>query len=260
MLLALTLPLWTEGTVPDCRPGQELSFVEVSLPERRTADALMIVAPGGSYEKLCAWEGAAAKWFADKGLATAVLHYRVPRPEGLPKHQSAWEDAQRAVRLVRSHAAEWKVNPENIGFIGFSAGGNLAIRTAVSSQTSAYVRIDALDDLPCHVNWAVVCYPAYVLSDCKDYDGTNRQKGNPLDLALDPTFAFDAKTPPMFLLHGDVDDYSPMGSVLIYRELHKRKIPAQLFVYSKAVHGLGHDVNIGKWELRIVDWMESMGF
>lgn len=257
MLLALTLPLWTEGTVPDCQPGQEPPFVEVTLPERRSTDALLIVAPGGSYEKWGAWEAASAKWFAAHGMATAVLHYRVPRPKCLPKHQCAWEDAQRAVRLVRSHAAEWKVNPESIGFIGFSAGGNLAIRTAVSSQTPAYARIDALDDVPCHVNWAVVCYPAYVLSDCKDYDGTNRQKGNPLDLKLDPSFAFDAKTPPICFLHGDDDSHSPMGSVRIYHKLRTMGIPAELHVYAKRRHA---DLPKDSWKPTVWTWLCQMKF
>ena len=257
MLLALTLPLWTEGTVPDFQPGQEPPFVEVSLPEKRTTDALMIVAPGGSYVKWCAWECAAAKWFQDKGLATAVLHYRVPRPKGLPKHQSAWEDAQRAVRLVRSHAAEWKVNPENIGIIGFSAGGNLAIRTAVSSQTAAYAHIDALDGVPCHVNWAVVCYPAYVLSDCKDFDGTNLQKGDPLDLELDPSFAFDAKTPPICFLHGDADSHSPMGSVRIYHKLRTMNIPAELHVFAGRRHA---DLPREMWKPLVWGWLRKMDF
>ena len=243
--------------MPNCQTGQAIPFVEVSLPEKRLTDAIMIVAPGGSYEKWCAWEGAAAKWFTGKGMATAVLHYRVPRPNGLPKYQSAWEDAQRAVRLVRAHAAEWKVNPENIGIMGFSAGANLAVRTAASSRTCAYARVDALDDISCHVNWGVVCYPAYVLSDCKDFDGTNRQKGNPLDLELDPTFAFDEKTPPLCLFHGDADGHSPMGSVRIYHKLRMMGIPAELHVYAKRAHA---DLPKDSWMPMVWAWLRQMKF
>ena len=256
IVAALTVPLWPEGFEPDRQPHQDQPFVEVTLPERRSTDALLIVAPGGSYEKWVSWEAASAKWFAERGLATAVLHYRVPRPKNLPKHQSAWQDAQRAVRLARSHAAEWKVDPERIGFLGFSAGGNLAIRTAVSSQTPAYPHVDALDDVPCHVNWAVVCYPAYALSDCKDFDGTNRQGGNPLDLALDPTFAFDAKTPPMCFLHGDADGHSPMGSVRVYHRLRTMGIPAELHVFSGRKHA---DLPKDRWET-VWAWLEGISF
>ncbi len=75
-----------------------------------------------------------------------------------------------------------------------------------------------------------------------------------------PEFRFDAKTPPMFMLHGDRDYYSPMASVLLYTELHRRKIPAQLFVFANVNHGLGDTVNAKGWQGRIVDWMESIGF
>ena len=75
-----------------------------------------------------------------------------------------------------------------------------------------------------------------------------------------PEFKFDAKTPPMFMLHGDKDYYSPMASVQIYTELHRRKIPAQLFVYANVSHGLGNTANARGWQDRIVDWIESIGF
>jgi dipeptidyl aminopeptidase/acylaminoacyl peptidase len=75
-----------------------------------------------------------------------------------------------------------------------------------------------------------------------------------------PEFAFDAKTPPMFLVHGDKDPYSPMASVRLYEELHRRKIPAQLFVYANAAHGLGQAVNVCGWQKRLVIWLDSIGF
>lgn len=258
----LTLPLWPEGQVPDCQPHQNGPFVEVMLPERRQTDALILIAPGGSYEKWGTREAASSKWFLDRGMATAVLHYRVPRPKGLPKHQSAWQDAQRAVRIVRSHAKEWAINPERIGFLGFSAGGNLAIRVAVSSETPAYRAIDALDESSCNVNWAVACYPAYLLSDCKDYDGHNAQQGNPLDLELDPTLAFDAKTPPMCLLHGDKDGYSPMGSVRVYHRLRSIGVPAELHVFANRTHAFGgskrKDVPAAHWKDRVWEWLREL--
>ena len=88
-------------------------------------------------------------------------------------------------------------------------------------------------------------YPAYVTDD---------------GMVIRPEFKFDSKTPPMFLLHGDEDEYTSMASVLLYAELHKRKIPAQLFVYANVSHGLGDTPNAKGWQNRIVDWMEGMGF
>ena len=78
--------------------------------------------------------------------------------------------------------------------------------------------------------------------------------------ALLPEFKFDAKTPPMLLLHGDDDYYSSMGSVKLYEELHRRKMPAQLVVYSNASHGLNHNANVRGWESRILDWLLSRNF
>ena len=116
--------------------------------------------------------------------------------------------------------------------------------------------IDELDDISPHLNFSVPVYPAYVLAD--GATGPNKNGGD--GAALQPEFKFDAKTPPMFLVHGDKDYYSPMGSVRIYEELHRRKIPAQLFIYANASHGLGHAVNVHGWQQRIVDWMKSVGF
>ena len=251
------LPLWPEGRIPGFSAEQSVPSLSVVLPENRTSAAILIIAPGGSYMKWCEWEGKCAEYFNSRGMATALLRYRTPRPSGHPKHLSAWQDAQRAVRLCRTHAAEWGVDAENIGFMGFSAGGNLTLLAATSSQTPAYARIDATDDLPCHVNWAVVCYPAYVLSDCRGYDGNNRQKGNPLDLEMDPIFKFDTKTPPMCFLHGDADAHSPMGSVRAYHRLRTMGIPAELHVFAKRVHA---DLPRGKWRDMVWDWLEKMEF
>jgi len=251
------LSLWPEGCTPDFQAEQTVPELRVTLPAKRVSDGLLMIAPGGSYLKWCEWESKCADWFNQQGLATAVLRYRTPRPEGLPKHQSAWQDAQRAVRLVRAQAAEWGVDPEKIVVMGFSAGGNLTIRTAVSSQTPVYAKVDDVDDLPCHVNGAVACYPAYVLSDCKDFDGGNLKKGNPLDLTLDPTFAFDAKTPPMCFLHGDADAHSPMGSVRVYHKLRTMGVPAELHVFATRKHA---DLPRDAWKPLVWNWLRQMKF
>ena len=253
MAAVLSVPLWPEGWIPGFNAGQTMPSLEVSLPEGRTNDTLLVIAPGGSYMKWCEWEGRCAAYFNRRGMATALLKYRTPRPKNAPKHMSAWQDAQRAVRVCRANAKEWKVNPERIFFIGFSAGGNLTVLAATSSQTPAYSRVDALDDLPCHVNGAIACYPAYILSDCKGYDGSNRAKGNALDLEIDPIFKFDAKTPPMCFLHGDADSHSPMGSVRIYHKLRTMGIPAELHVFSGRKHA---DLPRGTWHELVSTWIE----
>lgn len=190
----------------------------------------MFIFPGGAYMGLAidheGWK--IADFFVSKGMAAAVLKYRVPWRKRLPKHMAAWQDAQRAVRVIRSNAEKWRVDSEKIGAMGFSAGGHLTLMTATTSQTPAYPPVDELDKLPCHVNFAVPVYPAYVLDD--GVNGGNKGKDNDAKLVED--FAFDAKTPPMCLIHGDKDPYSAMGSVAVYHKLRTMDIPAELHIFA----------------------------
>ncbi|MCI7782920.1 MAG: alpha/beta hydrolase, partial [Parabacteroides sp.] len=120
--------------------------------------ACMILISGGSYENCCdvnlikLWHETLTK----QGIQCVNFVYRTPRPVGLPIYQTAWEDAQRAVRLVRSQAKKRGFDPEKIGTISMSAGSHLALLLATSSQTPAYERVDAMDTIPCHINWAIV--------------------------------------------------------------------------------------------------------
>ena len=231
--------------------------VVVFRPENPTRDTLVVVMPGGGYQSqhlghVCRESLPILK----SGRWVAVLHYRIPRREGRAIYAAPREDAARAIRLLRANAAQFGWSSEKIGAVGFSAGAHLAAVSATSSQDALYDRVDAADDLSAHLNFAVPVYPAYVVAD--GATGPNAHGGD--GAALQPEFKFDAKTPPMFLVHGDKDYYSPMGSVLLYTELHKRKIPAQLFVYANASHGLGNAVNVRGWQERIVDWIASIGF
>ena len=237
---------------------------DVSCPElvilRPTGtprDTLVVVMPGGGYQTqhtghICR----DSKPILDSGRWVAVLHYRIPRRAGRNIYAAPREDAARAVRILRANAAKYGWSPEKIGAIGFSAGAHLAAISATSSQDVLYDRVDAADDLSAHLNFSIPVYPAYMLDDGKDSPNARRGDG----AAILPEFKFDAKTPPMFMLHGDRDNYSPMASVQLYTELHKRKIPAQLFVYANVAHGLGDKANVKGWQQRVVDWIVSIGF
>ena len=237
---------------------------DVSCPElvilRPTGtprDTLVVVMPGGGYQTqhtghICR----DSKPILDSGRWVAVLHYRIPRRAGRAIYAAPREDAARAVRILRANAAKYGWSPEKIGAIGFSAGAHLAAISATSSQDVLYDRVDAADDLSAHLNFSIPVYPAYVLDDGTDSPNARRGDG----AAILPEFKFDAKTPPMFMLHGDKDNYSPMASVQLYTELHKRKIPAQLFVYANVAHGLGDKANVKGWQQRVVDWIVSIGF
>ena len=226
-------------------------------PFGKPRDTMVIVMPGGGYSSQHMGHFCRdSRPILESGRWVALLHYRIPRREGRNIYDAPREDAARAIRILRANAARLGISPEKIGAVGFSAGAHLAAISAVSSQDVLYDRVDAVDDLSAHLNFSIPVYPAYVADDGKT--GPNEHGGD--GAAILPEFKFDAKTPPMFMLHGDRDYYSPMASVLLYTELHRRKIPAQLFVYANVSHGLGDTVNAKGWQNRIVDWLESMGF
>ncbi len=226
-------------------------------PSGKPRDTVVIVMPGGGYDsQYMGHFSRDSKPILDSGRWVALLHYRIPRRAGRNIYDAPREDAARAIRILRANAKRLGLSPEKIGAIGFSAGAHLAAISAVSSQDALYEKIDALDDISAHLNFSIPVYPAYVADDGRTGPNTHGGDG----AAILPEFKFDAKTPPMFLVHGDRDYYSPMASVLIYTELHKRKIPAQLFVYANASHGLGEAQNVKGWQDRIVDWIGSIGF
>ncbi|MDY4528200.1 MAG: alpha/beta hydrolase [Parabacteroides sp.] len=200
--------------------------------------ACMILISGGSYEVCCDVD-LIKRWreeLTKQGIQCVNFVYRTPRPVGLPIYQTAWEDAQRAVRLVRSQAKKRGFDPEKIGTISMSAGSHLALLMATSSQTAAYEAIDALDTIPCHINWAIVNAPAYLTTDAETGTPATHD-GYGVDVKLSDVFKFDAKTCPMSLHHGGKDIYTPNGSTLIYRELRRRHIPAELHLYPNEGHG-----------------------
>ena len=214
----------------------------------------MILISGGSYMNCCD-VGLIDMWHKELtklGVQCVNFVYRTPRPVGLPIYQSAWEDGQRAVRLVRREAAKRGFDPEKIGVISMSAGSHLALLLATSSQTPAYAPIDQVDDTPCHINWAIVNAPAYVTTDGETGTPAFRE-GYGTDVTISDVFKFDAKTCPMSLHHGEVDPYTPTGSTLVYRKLRKMGVPAELHLYPDKGHGaFGFE--------RGVEFMTQMGF
>ena len=226
-----------QGFCPDKHREAYIEWMPAPEKGVRT-DACMVLISGGGYFRCCD-VGLVDEWnrrFTQEGIQCVKFVYRTPRPQGLPIYQTAWEDAQRAVRLIRSQARKRGINPEKIGVVSQSAGSHLALLLATSSQTPAYEPIDALDTISCHINWAIVNSPAYVTTDAEEGTPATRQ-GYGVDVKLSSIYKFDARTCPMSLHHGGADEYSPNGSTLIYRELRKRGIPAELHLYPGRPHG-----------------------
>lgn len=214
----------------------------------------MILISGGSYQNCCD-VGLIKQWrekLTALGFQCVNFVYRTPRPIGLPIYQTAWADGQRAVRMVRQQARERGFDPEKIGVISMSAGSHLALLLATSSQTPAYKHSDNTDTIPCHINWAIVNAPAYGTTDAEGGTPATRQ-GYGTDVHLSQVFKFDKRTCPMSLHHGGKDIYAPQTSTLVYRELRKRRIPAELHLYADRGHG-AHGFERG------VEFMRQMGY
>ncbi len=266
--------IWPKGKMPDAQPGQiaamtdesnaggfkadkhRIAYIEwfdAPSPEKRNG-ACMILISGGAYNNCCDVKPV-HDWnerLTAEGIQCVNFVYRTPRPVGIPIYQTAWEDGQRAVRMVRSEAAQRGFDPEKIGVISMSAGSHLALLLATSSQTPAYEPIDALDNVPCHINWAVVCAPAYVTTDGETGTPAMRE-GYGTDVKISDVFKFDEKTCPMSLHHGGLDPYSPNGSTLVYRQLRKMHVPAELHLYPNKRHGI-FGVERG------IEFIRQMGF
>lgn len=190
-----------------------------------------VICPGGGYWNLY-WqlEGEeVAAWLNSLGITGIILKYRVPRRPDEPKGEPArrpLQDAQRAVSLVRGRAEPWGIDPQRIGMVGFSAGGHLALATAIGFQQRTYERVDDSDKVSCRPDFAVLCYSGYLKAKDKD--------------ELAPGLRIPAGTPPVFLAHGGDDIISdPRHSVVTYLALKKAGVPAELHVYAKAAHDFG---------------------
>ena len=246
-----------EAGLPDFKPEKHstayLEWFDAPAEEVKNGTCMILIS-GGSYMNCCD-VGLIKEWrerLTREGVQCVNFVYRTPRPDGLPIYQSAWEDGQRAVRMVRSEAKKRGFDPEKIGVISMSAGSHLALLLGTSSQTAAYAPVDALDTVPCHINWAIVNAPAYVTTDAEEGTPATRQ-GYGIDVRLTKVLKFDAKTCPMSLHHGGNDVYSPNGSTLVYRQLRRMKVPAELHLYP----GKGH----GAYGLeRGIEFMRQMGF
>ena len=226
-------------------------------PQDRNTGAALIICPGGGYWNLY-WqlEGEeVAKWANSLGMTGIILKYRVPRRPDEPKGEPArrpLQDAQRAVRIVRSRAKEWGLDPQKIGIGGFSAGGHLAIATATSFDRQTYEPIDELDKLSCRPDFCIPVYSGYLKHKEKD--------------ALAPGLSVPKETPPVFLVHGGDDIISsPEHSVMMYLALKRAGVPAELHIYATAAHDFGvrksgRDHPYDDWTASCAHWLRHQGF
>ena len=227
-------------------------------PRDRNTGTAMLICPGGGYWDLY-WElegEEVAAWLNSRGMTGIILKYRCPRRPGDVKGEPPLGpqlDAQRAVSLVRSRAAEWGIDPKRIGMVGFSAGGHLAFATATHFEKRLYEPIDAVDQVSCRPDFAVMCYSGYLKARDKD--------------ELRPGLRIPADTPPILLAHASDDSEKvggsiPENSAVMYLALKRAGIPVELHIYATGNHDFGVRQN-GKlpssWTHLCVNWLRSLG-
>jgi acetyl esterase/lipase len=215
--------------------------------------AAVLICPGGGYNIL-AWdlEGEeVAAWLNSIGVTGIVLKYRVPRRPGQPKDQppiGPLQDAQRALSLVRSKAAGLGIDAGRLGILGFSAGGHLAASAAANFDRRAYAPVDAVDEVNCRPDFAVLVYPAYLIAKDKDEPA--------------PDIRIRKECPPMFLVHAGDDRLKADNSVLTYLALKRAGVPAELHVYASGGHGFGlrpSEQPCSTWPQRCAEWLRIRG-
>lgn len=222
--------------------------------DKDTGTAILICPGGGYWDLYWQLEGEeVATWLNSIGVTGIILKYRVPRRPDEIKGEPArrpLQDAQRAVSLVRSKAGEWGIHPQQIGMVGFSAGGHLAIATATSFEQRTYEPIDDVDKISCRPDFAIGVYSGYLKAKDKD--------------EISPGLHIPAGTPPIFLAHGGADVISPPEhSVLMYLALRKAGVPAELHIYATAAHDFGvrpSDHPCSTWTAACANWLRHQGF
>lgn len=244
------------GETPEDTPA-----LQAFLPKEGTATgASFIVCPGGGYGGRANHEGPpVAQWFASQGTTGFVLRYRVgPRY----RHPIELGDAQRAVRFVRAHAAEWKLDPKRIGILGFSAGGHLASTAATHFDDGDPKAADQMDKVSCHPDLQILIYPVITMGPGGHGGSKNNLLGPkpPQELIdlLSNEKQVTAKTPPAFLVHSTKDTGVPPSNSDKYAEALKAAgVPYEYVREDMGGHGFGMK---DAWTKPCEKWLKASKF
>lgn len=220
-------------------------------PAGKKAGAAVVVFPGGAYRVLAIdLEGTeVCDWLNSIGVTCVLLKYRVPDSGPYGKSPLALEDAQRALGMVREHAAEWHIDPQRIGVLGFSAGAHLAAALSTNFDRRLYDPIDAADELSCRPDFAVIIYPGYLAISEQNF-------------APNPEIHVTEKTPASFILQAEDDPVHVENSTLYFLELKNAKVPAEMHLYAQGGHGYGlrpTELPITRWPGLVETWMRTIG-
>ena len=232
----------------------------VFAPTGKNTGAAVLVIPGGGFEILAIdYEGTeVCDWLVAEGVTCVVEKYRVPsepyewktnsRPHNLQIPTRSLEDTQRAMRLIRSHAAEWRIDPHKIGVLGFSAGGYLVAQISTNYDKRLYRAVDAADSLSARPDFAIAVYPGHLATERR---------------TLNPNVPVTAQTPPTFIVQAEDDHVDGVEQALVYfAALKDADVPAELHIYAGGGHAFGlrqTDIPITHWPHLVDVWLATIG-
>jgi acetyl esterase/lipase len=305
------IPIWP-GTPPDAQPGRgpettgsdpkflvagrpivgvnnvSVPTMTVYSPGIHNTGAAVVVFPGGGYMTLAIdLEGTeVCDWLVPRGITCILLKYRVPGdhpytrgyPKSGPYPESpiALEDAQRTLGLVRSHAAQWHIDPHKIGVLGFSAGGHLVAAMSTHFDKRLYAPVDAADRASCRPDFAVALYPGHLSISAARSDA----EGSPIKVAPVPaaeahrpeaSYAANPdirahitrQTPPTFLLQNEDDHIDNVNdSLAYYAALKNAGVPVEMHLYAQGGHAFGlrpTKLPATHWPQLVEQWLVTIG-
>jgi len=268
MTPAAFIKLWTRapGAVGDSIIDQP-SITVYLPPKAKATGAMAVVFPGGGYSHLATEKegNMTARWLNDLGVAAGVVQYRL----GMRYHHpSMLQDAQRAVRTARLHAAEWGVDTARIGVVGFSAGGHIASSVGTHFDAGTPSSVDPVERMSARPSFMVLVYPVITMDSTFTHRGSLQNLlGDHPDPALVRLMSSEkqvtATTPPTFLV-GTTDDRTvPIeNSLAMYKALRDAKVPVEMHIFETGAHGFGMGTGnpvLSTWAEICARWMRARG-
>jgi acetyl esterase/lipase len=253
--------------------------ITVYSPKGKNTGAAVVVFPGGGYQILAIdLEGTeVCDWLTQKGITCVLLKYRVtdvgdyPKSGPYPESPMALEDAQRAMGLVRFHAAEWHIDPHKIGVLGFSAGGHLVAAISTHYEKRLYKAVDAADRESCRPDFAVPVYPGHLSLSAAEWDSKagkssyvfHAPAGADKELGLNPEVPVTRNTPPTFLLQNEDDHVDNVDDALAYYiALKNAGVPVEMHLYAQGGHAFGlrrTNLPVTAWPRLVETWLGTIG-
>jgi acetyl esterase/lipase len=258
----VTMAVWPAGKMPGKGPDgvekelpsngesviritniNEPAIAVFKAPGTCKANPAVIICPGGGYNFLAYnLEGTEiAAWFNSIGVTAVVLKYRVPG-----NTDGAFQDLQRAIRLVRHNAVKWDIAPDHVGIMGFSAGGHLSARLSTNCEKATYPGLDAADTENIQPDFTILVYPAYL---------------SPVPGKLSGDLPVNAKMSPTFIVNTEDDKSCVSGSKLYHAALVAANVPSEFFLCAEGGHGYGirSKKEVSVWPRKCQEWLVKVG-